>query len=576
MPLLIFPCAINQISGPTNFALLSPTKTLLDLLGCDYMPMMMMLGDVHSSIRHNNICDDNAMTTVATFESLWFRLLDSLACKECPIDYSVESFFHPKLLCEMKTMEQAPFYLDDKRLCKSFKEKAFSPMNYLQERRLPCFSNTSYGQSNCFTQNIRYHFVDIRLTASYQNLSYKDKERIHIMNHKMLEGESFQKAFTSATNQINGENAFAKYFRPLIQYLNRNDKLEDDSSDSSTHYHATLEQYLMHVLQHVFGFENWSYSDLTSNFFGIQVLDLANAIVNDPDNFIEMLTTLPQFKTSSMLGKQMINKQTNEVVSGLKDILVQYNRYCHTRLFQQNHQYNQFKEIIHIFTKHRIAFRANYKRKLREDEFPELDSLTERLEELFNFDDFDELVTDIMIPFMDMYYLFRSWKQTPSASISIYNAGAAHTATLWSFLKENNYYDSVFATGDKFDNQVVHKIQHNHTLSNEFKSTLKKNVIVAPQCVQVTKDIDLTQLIQIHLNSNPSLLNAFNNKVELNKTRYRVLGEDIYIKMLKGHPITNEQLEAIKEQHVKNNTIMPDLQLTSVNIPLEYKQKRMI
>ena len=184
---------------------------------------------------------------------------------------------------------------------------------------------------------------------------------------------------------------------------------------------------------------------------------------------------------------------------------------------------------------------------------------------------------------MDMYFLFRSWKQSPKPCLSVYNAGGIHTSTLYEFLTTNNsYYTSYFGTGVRIDNDISKTTNFTHQLTSDLKSVVKGKQDKKIRCITIQKNIDLYNLIKSNLQTYSNGLKAFNDKETKMLTRFNVLGHELFKRMLEGYPITEQEykdkLVEYNRLKDKNNPSLDinSLGLTSIKIFDEYKSKRTI
>ena len=582
MPLYIFPFIFDQISGPNNFAILIPNKEILDLCKVDYLPIIILLGDFHEDIDITSMCNDSEKE-IATYIPLWFRSLDMLASENCPIDYFLESFFHPKLLNESLSKLE-PYYLHDKHSINLINEEGFSPMNMIQQLHINCFSTTTTGQNKCITSNIRYHFTDIRLDREYQNLSNEDIERVHIMRHLLNENLPTKELFTQATTLLNeaqtNKKGYPKYFIPINKTDNQ---VKSSSEHEASQYHATFENVLIEALNRIINGFNINILGFLEEFYDKEILDLYIAALTNPKEFIKICCDIPEFKTQSMLGKQMINKTTNELNQSYIQLLSEYNLYCHKRILSKNKYFNSFVEICKLINENYGLFYASGRIKLKKEE-GSLRTLTEsKIKKIFQTCDLDKIITDITLPLMDMYFLFRSWKQIPKPCLSIYNAGSIHTSTLYGFLTKK-YYNSYFGAGNRIDNNITKTHVLKHQLSTEFKSIVKGKLEEKKRCITIQKNIDLYELIIINLQSQQESLKSFLDKKTKMLNRFNVLKFDLFKQIIEGYPISEEdykdRINKYNNSISKNDTIIDSdslsLGLTSIRIFDEYKSKRIV
>ena len=579
MPLAIHSFSFKYLSGPTNFALLVPKKEILDNIGLTYVPIIMLLGDTHRDLDPSEVCTDN-LNDIATYVPFWFRLLDMIASEGCPVDYFLESFFPPKIFNSL-AKDDNYYYLNDKRSLALFRDKTFSPMNIMQELHASCFSTTEYGKNKCITSNIRYHFTDLRLDREYINLSEEDKQKVHIMYQKMHENLPLRTAFEEAKAHLDNKEAFQGYYIPLLYSEQELEGFETPISiKGATIYYGTFEHHLIHALHRCIGSFNISFGSLRTTFHDTDCLQLLHDILNTPENFIPTIMNMEQFKTQSLLGKQMLDKSNKEELYGpYKKLFKEYFEFYYEHIIRQNPQFMRIRQVVNRFYKHRHLLSILYKREPTRKEKDEIQDVEDKIEEIQDRYAYDsiggkDLITDITMPFIDLYFLFRSWKQSPMSCLSVFNAGALHTHTLANFLKDK-YYTLVYAAGDSFDSMKVTTINYKHK-REEGKIVLKADESKLSLCIPILKKIDLVALIQANMEKHPDMLRIFNDKVQVVHDREAVLGSELFAHMLNGFTISSENILAKQSEYKEKYGHVPDLRLSHVVLPEEYKAKRTI
>lgn len=165
---------LKHISGANMFSVIRPTTLFQEYMNDTGLPLLMFVGDLHSKqntdpteFMCNKESDENI---VSINEHNWFRLLDTIATKEKPIDYMIESFqplqlFHAKMT---ETLKEFPG-LHETNYKKFFqlKYRKESLMNFILYNYLPCFMKDYKPPDACFTRNIRYHLSDIRIDSDH-------------------------------------------------------------------------------------------------------------------------------------------------------------------------------------------------------------------------------------------------------------------------------------------------------------------------------------------------------------------------------------------------------------------------
>ena len=140
---------LDKLSGPVSVAVLTPTSKAISSTRRK-LPVFLLLGDYHKSFA--NMCETTNQIYPSTMSKNWYNLLDSVASKEQPIDYFVESAYVLKILNQYNMFSL---------MLKEGYEKPTSVMSYFYKNYLWCFS-ADPKLNHCFTKNIRYHFADIR------------------------------------------------------------------------------------------------------------------------------------------------------------------------------------------------------------------------------------------------------------------------------------------------------------------------------------------------------------------------------------------------------------------------------
>ena len=159
MVLTIGQVDFQMLSGPTCFYILQP------ILYVDH-PLILLMGDTHRDNdqqcipTNQDLCNELSDFSVcsSTSSTGWYRVLDSVASKEQPIDYFVE-YFYP--LEEFKKVSDC-----SARLKYKTQDTDQTVMLYLIRNHFQCFYPKEKKQP-CITQNINYHFADVRYTKDF-------------------------------------------------------------------------------------------------------------------------------------------------------------------------------------------------------------------------------------------------------------------------------------------------------------------------------------------------------------------------------------------------------------------------
>ena len=172
MSLTIGGITINNLSGPSSFGFIRPTEKFYNKLMIDSVPLQLLIGDTHGSL--SNICTETT-NSISVISNTWYNLIDSLGTKESPIDYYIETFYTPKDLnnSELKEYHTLSYNLQQKGYSKEeIREyNKSTAMFYIPNNYIYCFSKNVHEEHKieknpniCPTKNIRYHFVDTRVS----------------------------------------------------------------------------------------------------------------------------------------------------------------------------------------------------------------------------------------------------------------------------------------------------------------------------------------------------------------------------------------------------------------------------
>ncbi len=165
MPLVIGDKQISKISGPIGFSLLKPKKDVFNKLKSEgiRLPIIMMFGDHHFSDKYQcNMCTcstDSRECCLPVYSDEFLTLLDSLATKNNPVDFSIEGFYAGKIREDVKTDES-------RKISKKIAIEKNTPMLLLRENIDTCyikeFRDTDVYEKECPTKRVRWHYMDTR------------------------------------------------------------------------------------------------------------------------------------------------------------------------------------------------------------------------------------------------------------------------------------------------------------------------------------------------------------------------------------------------------------------------------
>ncbi len=165
MPLTINDKVIDKLSGPISFSLLKPKKRVFDNLKKEgvRLPIMMLFGDIHYSAEKQ--CEKctcsliNRGCCMPVYSEEFLQLIDSIATKDNPVDFSLEDFTTGKYMEKIKNELKSNKY-------NSEKYNTSIPMEMLIYRILGCYVKELRGTKTytkyCPTKNIRWQFADAR------------------------------------------------------------------------------------------------------------------------------------------------------------------------------------------------------------------------------------------------------------------------------------------------------------------------------------------------------------------------------------------------------------------------------
>ena len=340
-----------------------------------------------------------------------------------------------------------------------------SLLTFIRDNYLPCFSSSDtvkeLKQKHCFTKNIRYHMVDIRTTA----------DSINLTNNQQKQNTNFYERYFY--------QAFLNFFRSL----NSNEII-------SSNVNVKVEDFILLVLQ----------NDLTK----------CASILFDENNLL--------FTKKSLIFKQ-IQKQ-----KGSKNFFVnfckEYWTFAIKNLLLFYEFENENKKLIDL-----INYRKQFSDVMKLDFGSSNISQKEYMIHAFKFNKvLKTFIHIVMFPFLDLYYMLRSWKQVENRSwCSVLNVGSLHAFLIVSFLTTKGYFTLRFAEGKVFEIE---------TTPGDIIPMVDTRV--SERCIKVTTSINL---------------DAYSNvSFEVINNRKNFLGESLYIKMLDGYHLTKQELNDLCKQ----------------------------
>jgi hypothetical protein len=454
----------QYISSPTNFFVLEPTKKFKDLVQDDDICIHILIGDTHNSA--GGQCEeivDTSITVINTSSTGWFKILDSISSDQQPIDYFVENYFPFKLL-------QDPDLILSKDTIQQLKKTETSSfLTFIRDNYLPCFSSINeLKQKHCFTKNIRYHMVDIRTTSDTLNINLTTQQ--------------------SVKNPIFFERYFYQTFVNFFRSLNSNEIICVNAQNS-----IKVEDFILIMLQNK--------------------LSECSDILFDENNLF--------FTKKSLIFKQ-ISKQKGSRIFFI-NFCKEYWKYAIETLFDLHEFESEKKKLIELF---------HHRKQLCDNTYTDFGTANSTQKEYINYAyRFNKTIRIFlhitMFPFLDLYYMLRSWKQVPIRSwCSVLNAGSMHAFLIANFLSLKGYFQVRFAEGNLYEIKAS-----KYDIIRMFDSRIKE------RCLQVSTSVNIDTL-----SSNAHI------DYELINARKKFLGGQLYLKMMNGYQLTREELEVLCKQ----------------------------
>ncbi len=173
MPFKIGEVSIDYLNGPIDIFVLEPTNIIKNIIQ-EIPQIFVFLSDHHGNavemcpgtLCKNKIC-------IHTTSPAWYKIIDSIATPSEPIDYFIESFFDTALIND-------PHYMRIEITKYVLNSPLNTVMSYIANHHLPCFSKNPDLQNSCFTNNIRYHFADIRVDSTKHNINIAPEDNFNI------------------------------------------------------------------------------------------------------------------------------------------------------------------------------------------------------------------------------------------------------------------------------------------------------------------------------------------------------------------------------------------------------------
>jgi hypothetical protein len=409
---------VSEISGPITFAILMPTAKLQEETWIE-SPILMLLGDHHDGIdkrcdesppRMIDLYNNKGGLVLRTMDKSFYKALDSIALPGRPIDYHVESFF------PFKFLQKDNYLVLDRKNLVGVQD---TTMNQLPNKYLACFSkNKERKKEVCFTENIRYHLVDLRF--NHLNFALEDDDKMHTSD--------------------------------LCFEAELNDTL---------HCCAMMQKDLIPLHK-------------SSHVSAISILEKA---CNNPMDFARELFNMsnPYFLKKSLIFKQVLKMKksihygiwldkektqlnlSNPAFLEMRDLFLDYCKVYYEKKCYGDSVFtfltNATKECISIFkTRNPQTSEASLADLCGVVNSPLIGNFNE-LVRLFLF--------KIFFPIVDIYYLFRTWKvNTNKEWLSIFHAGDDHIQNIIHYSKIKGWFtEEAYVHNSNFESPAFRCLQ---------------------------------------------------------------------------------------------------------------------
>ncbi len=516
--------SFKEVSGPTSITVLFPKFEIFNRIN-NFIPPIILLGDEHSN--RKSICTPS-LDVLSTFSPFWMRLIDSIGTKKFPVQYFIEANFPTNLL-------SSSYYLHEDLKHWNYEVSNDNIMSYIPIYHPECFDENNVS---CITKFTNYQYADLRLGYSVSKISLHDSHKIkrHVLKFvKNIYPLSLQKTKRS-------------YDRKELIY-------KETTQDYESIVYDTIENALS---QHrSFDYKNVAYIN------GYSILDILQLIYDDPTKLSRIIFNKKSklVQTNSKLYNiiksldidfciDLFQKYLVYIISVDKDI-----RLAKDKILSGIQKYKYHTSLLNNYGSY------GTKIKIKNTDYNLLYKIEKYEKAINNIMLYNKccknIATTIMMPFNDLFVLFKSWT---SCQISIYNAGNDHCLYLREFLK--NYYEPIICENSS---QNLYKTKYNENA----------NVV---RCISF-KDIDLNidhLLIENLFNQMDKVPQEYNtemkSKFKLNSERINILGRELYIEMLKGIIISPEILKE-KCKDINDCTNKLDFSTITINTANEYIDK---
>jgi len=394
---------VSQISGPTSFCVLKPTKKFLEFTQDPNIPIQILLGDKHYSFI--NACDpltesyikQTNSVILSTFQQNWFNLIDSTCTSSSPIDYYIESFIPFKIFKSIDELSHdrsnEEEYLQEGKIALKIKP---SVMTYIAQHHLPCFTNTQtkIKLEQCFTRNIRYHLTDVRWSKEYIHIFGESNPSIKMY----YESELFTK-LSNCCFDFERKDAALPKFREACKNPSKFIELFFNFEDEYIKNHSIV----------------WKQIKKQFTVFHLQ---------QSPIKWFEFIKEYHKFVMHNMAIQNIEEFSLNQ-----KEAIE-----CIDEYDRNQNMYHMYATGMYVKCE---EFVSNEKKKYQKF--------------------VDTMIFYLTLPLIDIYYLLRSWKCTnnPRQWCNVFNAGNLHTLFIREFLLKTKLFECILEPqGDVYNKSL--------------------------------------------------------------------------------------------------------------------------
>jgi len=570
MTITIGQLEFDKISGPVSFSILIPTNDLI-LTNNHFMPIIILIGDEHTS--RKNICIPTLDNVINIFTPLWLRLIDSLGCDNFKVDYFVEANFPLELL-------KLKHYLSDE-IKYWYYTKSESVMGYIPSYHNECFLNES---NKCITSNINYFYADLRLGHSTSTIKDEDEDFINDKVLKLVDNTIYDKS----SNKRSRQRKKRIYRKATDDYESMLYRTIQFSLSESRSYNKT----------HIPLINNKTVFDII-NLVYINPYECGKILFDIKDNLIIKKSKLYKVIDKNNLEFYLnlfynyfeyVVKNDEKLKEVQEDILEGIENYKYDTNIIKTEQYIDYSSSRKSNTKCEDNYNISTYSTIKSNN--ECKKLYDRIKKYTKAT--KEVATTLLIPFNDMYFLFKSWRKNIINCISIYNAGDFHCNFLKNFLTDPSInkilkaYNSLYFdkhseetyninTDDKYKDDYYDYVNNEQIQNNEIKRCLEFSNVESINLDSIIIDNIMNQKEYI---TDKNILTNYKDKLNIIKKRIDLLGEEIYKEMLSGRLISKEEIidkcsNITKSSSIEECLITCGLNVATYNLyPKEYSNKK--